>query len=46
MYRLEVKVGKSWKLGLNVYHSIEAAEARKAKMESVGHKIRIVKTDW
>ena len=46
MYRLEVKKGKSWKLGWNVYKTIEEAEARKAKMESVGHKVRVVKTGW
>ena len=44
MYRLEVKVKKSWKLGWNA--TIEEAEARKAKMESVGHKVRVVKTGW
>ena len=46
MYRIEAKVGKSWMLGLNVYHSLTEAEARKARMESVGIKARIVETDW
>lgn len=44
MYRLEVKVKRSWKLGWNAYDTVEEAEERKAKMESVGHKVRIVKT--
>ena len=46
MYRLEVKCGRKWKLGWNVYNSLEEAIARKDKMESAGHKVRIVKTDW
>ena len=46
MYRIEARVGKSWMLGLNVYYSLDEAEARKVKMESVGIKVRIVETDW
>lgn len=46
MYRLEVKVYGKWKLGWNYYKTVEEAEARKVKMESVGHKVRIVKTGW
>lgn len=46
MYRLQVKLGKSWKLGLNVYDTKEAAEKRKERMESVGHKVKIVETDF
>lgn len=46
MYRLEVKVKRSWKLGWNAYNTIEEAEARKMQMESAGHKVRIVKTGW
>ena len=43
MYRLEVKVGRKWKLGINEYSTEEQATERKNKMESVGHVVRIVK---
>lgn len=47
MYRLKVKVNsRKWKLGINVYKSIEDAEARKKEMEAVGHKVKIVETDF
>lgn len=46
MYRLMVKFGRGWKMGINVYHSIEGAEKRKAKMESVGHKVKIIESEF
>lgn len=46
MYRLLVKVGKDWRLGIKVYKTEEEALARKAKMESVGHKVKVEKTGW
>lgn len=46
MYRLFVKFGRGWKMGINVYHSVEDANKRKAQMEAVGHKVKVVKTDF
>lgn len=46
MYRLMVKFGRGWKMGVNVYHSIESAQERKAKMESVGHRVKIIKSSF
>lgn len=46
MYRLMVKFGRGWKMGLNVYHSIEDAQERKAQMEAAGHKVKIIETDF
>lgn len=46
MYRLKVKCGRKWRLGLNVYSTLEEAEARKSQMESVGHIVKIEKTGW
>mgnify|MGYP001191587531 CR=1 FL=1 len=46
MYRLKVKYGKSWKLGWNVYETLEEVKSRKEEMESVGHKIKIVKVSF
>lgn len=43
MFRLKVKCGKKWKLGWNVYNSMDEALRRKEEMESVGHIIKIVK---
>lgn len=43
MFRLKVKCGKSWKLGWNVYDTMEDAIKRKAEMESVGHIVKIIK---
>lgn len=41
MYRLLVKYKNRWKWGLNTYKTLEAAQARKAKMEAAGHKVKI-----
>lgn len=46
MYRLQVKLGKSWKLGWKWYECKEEAEKRKKEMELVGHKVKIVETDF
>lgn len=46
MYRLEVWYSNRWKMGINVYHSIEDAEKRKTKMESVGHKVKIIESEF
>lgn len=46
MYRLMVKFGKDWKMGINVYPSAEDANKRKSQMEAVGHKVKVVKTDF
>jgi hypothetical protein len=43
MFRLEVKMGRKWKLGWNVYSTLQEAEERAKVMTSVGHKVRIVK---
>lgn len=40
-YRLKVKYRSRWIWGLNTYSTIEAAQARKAQMEAVGHKVKI-----
>lgn len=45
MYRLEVKLGRKWKLGLNVYETFEEANERAKYMKSIGHKVRIIK-NW
>jgi hypothetical protein len=45
MYRLEVKLGKKWKLGLNVYETLEEVNERAKYMKSIGHKVRIIK-NW
>ena len=45
MYRLEVKLGRKWKLGLNVYETLEEANERAKYMKSIGHKVRIIK-NW
>jgi hypothetical protein len=45
MYRLEVKLGRKWKLGLNVYETFEEANERAEYMKLVGHKVRIIE-DW
>ena len=36
MYRLEVKYGRKWKMGIHTYETIEQANERKQVMESVG----------
>lgn len=46
MYRLKVKYGKGWKLGWNVYETLEEAKNRKGEMESVGHRVKIVKVNF
>lgn len=46
MYRLEVWYYKRWKMGVNVYNSIEEAEKRKAQMEAVGHKVRVIESEF
>lgn len=46
MYRLMVKFGRGWKTGINVYHSIEDAQKRKTRMESVGHKVKIIESEF
>lgn len=43
MFRLKVKYGRGWKLGWNVYDTMEAALERKAEMESVGHVVKVIK---
>jgi hypothetical protein len=45
MYRLEVKLGRKWKLGLNVYKTLEEVNERAEYMKLVGHKVRIIE-DW
>lgn len=45
MFRIEVKLGKKWKLGLNVYETLEDAKKRAECMKLVGHKVRIIE-DW
>lgn len=45
MYRLEVKLGRKWKLGLNVYETFEEVNERAKYMKSIGHKVRIIK-NW
>lgn len=45
MYRLEVKLGRKWKLGLNVYETLEEVNERAKCMKSIGHKVRIIK-NW
>ncbi len=45
MFRLEVKLGRKWKLGLNVYETFEEANERAEHMKLVGHKVRIIE-DW
>lgn len=40
-YRLRVKFKNRWVWGLNTYTTLEAAQARKAQMESAGHKVKI-----
>lgn len=45
MYRLEVKLGRKWKLGLNVYETLEEVNERAKYMKSIGHKVRIIE-DW
>ena len=45
MYRLEVKLGRKWKLGLNVYETLEEVNERAKYMKSIGHKVRIIK-NW
>ena len=45
MYRLEVKLGRKWKLGLVVYKTLEDANERAEYMKLVGHKVRIIE-DW
>ena len=42
MYRLEVKLGRKWKLGLVVYKTLEDANERAEYMKLVGHKVRII----
>lgn len=37
-YRLKVKCRSRWKLGVKVYPTLEAAEARKAELEAMGNK--------
>lgn len=46
MYRLEVWFYNHWKMGINVYHSIEEAQKRKAQMEAVGHKVKIIESEF
>lgn len=43
MFRLKVKYGRGWKLGWNVYDTMEAALKRKAEMESAGHVVKVIK---
>ena len=45
MYRLEVKLGRKWKLGLVVYKTLEETNERAKYMRSIGHKVRIIK-NW
>ena len=45
MFRLEVKLGRKWKLGLNVYETLEEVNERAKYMKSIGHKVRIIK-NW
>lgn len=40
-YRLRVKCRSRWKLGVKVYPTLEAAEARKAELEAMGNKVEI-----
>lgn len=46
MFRLKVKVGKKFRLGIRVYNSREEAERRKKEMEKVGHVVKIVETTF
>lgn len=41
MYRLQVKVYKSWRWGLVEYASLEQAEARVAELKAVGIIARV-----
>jgi len=43
MFRLQVKVGKDWRWGLNDYPTQEAAEKRMAELARVGIKSRMRK---
>ena len=45
MYRLEVKLGRKWKLGLVVYKTLEDANERAEYMKLVGQKKKKIK-DW
>lgn len=45
-YRLKVKYGRTWKLGVKYYKSYEQALERKEQMERVGHKVQIVESDF
>lgn len=41
-YRLKVRCGKRWILGIVEYITFKDAQDRKKKMESVGHTVKIV----
>lgn len=42
MFRIMVKVGKEWKMGIVEYPAMAKAEARVKVMAKVGHKCKIV----
>ena len=44
--RLEVKYGRRWKLGLNIYENEEKANKRIEELQKVGIKARIKLNDF
>lgn len=42
MYRIEVKFGKSWKVGHISYHSLESAKTRQAELAKLQIKSRVI----
>lgn len=46
MLRIEAKVGRKWRLGINVYETLDEITKRKEEMEAVGCKVRIKKVNW
>lgn len=45
MFRLQVRYGRSWKWGLNVYNTLEDAQKRVEELNKVGIKSRIKKNE-
>lgn len=45
MYRLKCKVGKTYRIGLQTYGTLEAAKSRCGELKKVGIKSKIVLED-
>lgn len=44
-FRIMVKVGKTWKMGLNDYDSYDLAAEREKELNNIGIKSKIVSSD-